>query len=66
MIDLLRNVAFTMNKQIVITTHDQNFFGLLQKKIPQDRFNACYWEIYERGKFKKVGVNTDAIQAIEN
>ena len=54
MIDLLRNVAFTMNKQIVITTHDQNFFGLLQKKIPQDRFNACYWEIYERGKFRKV------------
>lgn len=54
MIDLLRNVAFTMNKQIVITTHDQNFFGLLQKKIPQNRFNACYWEIYERGKFRKV------------
>lgn len=54
MIDLLRNVAFTMNRQIVITTHDQNFFGLLQKKIPQDKFNACYWEIYERGKFKRV------------
>ena len=54
MIDLLRNVAFTMNRQIVITTHDQNFFGLLQKKIPQDKFNACYWEIYERGKFRRV------------
>ena len=55
MIDLLRNIAFTLNKQIVITTHDKNFFGLLQKKIPQDKFNACYLEIYERGKFKRVG-----------
>lgn len=54
MIDLLRNIAFTLNKQIVITTHDKNFFGLLQKKIPQDKFNACYLEIYERGKFKRV------------
>lgn len=54
MIDLLRNIAFTLNKQIVITTHDKNFFGLLQKKMPQDKFNACYLEIYERGKFKRV------------
>jgi len=54
MIDLLRNIAFTLNKQIVITTHDKNFFGLLQKKIPQDKFNACYLEIYERGRFKRV------------
>ena len=54
MIDLLRNVAFKMKKQIVLTTHDQNFFGLLQKKIPQDKFNACYLEIYERGKFRNV------------
>ena len=54
MIDMLRNVAFKMKKQIVLTTHDQNFFGLLQKKIPQDKFNACYLEIYERGKFRKV------------
>lgn len=56
MIDLLRNIAFTLNKQIVITTHDKNFFGLLQKKIPQDKFNACYWELYERGKFRRVEI----------
>ena len=53
MIDLLRNVAFTLNKQIVITTHDLNFFNLLQKKMPQDKFNACYLQLKERGKFKK-------------
>ena len=33
MIDLLRNVAFSLDRQIVMTTHDQNFFELLQKKI---------------------------------
>lgn len=53
MIDLLRNVAFTLNKQIVITTHDLNFFNLLQKKMPQDKFNACYLQLKERGKFKE-------------
>ena len=55
MIDLLRNIAFTLNKQIVITTHDYNFFNLLQKKMPQDKFNACYLQLKERGKFSVVG-----------
>ena len=54
MIDLLRNIAFTQKKQIVITTHDLNFFELLQKKIPQDKFNACYLQLKERGKFSVV------------
>ena len=54
MIDLLRNVAFTLNKQIVITTHDFNFFNLLQKKMPQAKFNSCYLQLKERGKFKNV------------
>lgn len=53
MIDLLRNVAFTMNKQVILTTHDQNFFELLQKKMPQDKFNACYLKLEERGKFER-------------
>ena len=54
MIDLLRNVAFTLNKQVVITTHDLNFFNLLQKKMPQDKFNSCYLQLKERGKFMVV------------
>lgn len=54
MIDLLRNVSFSLDRQIVLTTHDKNFFALLQKKIPQDKFNACYIELYERGKFRAV------------
>lgn len=54
MIDLLRNVAFSLHKQVILTTHDQNFFELLQKKIPQDKFNACYLKAVARGKFERV------------
>lgn len=42
-----------MNKQVILTTHDQNFFELLQKKMPQDKFNACYLKLEERGKFER-------------
>ena len=50
-IDLLRNVAFSMNKQIVLTTHDRNFFELLQKKAPDTLFNSKFITLPERGKF---------------
>lgn len=53
-IDLLRNVAFSMNKQIVLTTHDRNFFELLQKKAPDTLFNSKYITLPERGKFEYV------------
>lgn len=54
MIDLLRNMAFSLDRQIVMTTHDQNFFELLQKKIPQTKFNSCFVKLTERGKFLMV------------
>ena len=53
-IDLLRNVAFSMNKQIVLTTHDRNFFELLQKKAPDTLFNSKFITLPERGKFAYV------------
>lgn len=53
-IDLLRNVAFSMDKQIVLTTHDRNFFELLQKKIPDTLFNSRFITLPERGKFAYV------------
>ncbi|EKN3949046.1 hypothetical protein DVP60_21010 [Yersinia enterocolitica] len=41
-IDLLRGIALNHNKQIVISTHDENFYELLKRKIPaglcQSRF----------------------------
>ena len=51
MVDLLRNVAFSMEKQIIITTHDRNFFELLQKKMPDDLFNSRFLTLEERGVF---------------
>lgn len=57
MIDLLRNVAFSLDRQIVLTTHDLNFFELLQKKIPQTKFNSCFLKLTERGRFAMVGNN---------
>lgn len=50
-IDLLRNVAFSMDKQIVLTTHDRNFFELLQKKVPDNLFDSRFITLPERGKF---------------
>ena len=55
MIDLLRNVAFSLDRQIVMTTHDLNFFELLKKKMPKEKFNACYIRFKERGKFEMDG-----------
>lgn len=54
MIDLLRNVAFSLDRQIIMTTHDRNFFELLQKKIPQTKFNSCFIGLKERGKFTMI------------
>jgi len=51
MIDLLRNVAFSLNKQIVLTTHDRNFFELLKKKVPDNLFNSRFLQLKERGIF---------------
>lgn len=31
--DLLRSICLRFGKQIIISTHDENFFGLLQRKI---------------------------------
>lgn len=51
-IDLLRNVAFFMDKQIVLTTHDRNFFELLQKKVPDSLFDSRFITVPKRGKCK--------------
>jgi len=50
LIDLLRNIAFHNNKQIVLTTHDKNFYELLKRKIPANLFNSKFLKFYERGK----------------
>lgn len=51
MIDLLRNVAFSLDRQIVLTTHDKNFFELLKKKVPDNLFNSRFLQLSQRGVF---------------
>lgn len=44
-IDLLRVICFTRNKQVIISTHDQGFFNLCQKKIDEDYYAAKYIDL---------------------
>jgi len=48
MIDLLRNIAFNLDKQIIISTHDQYLFKLLKVKLPSTR--AKFINIESHGK----------------
>lgn len=49
MIDLLRNIAFSLDKQIVLTTHNKNFFELLKMKVPEQHFSSKFIEFKQRG-----------------
>ena len=51
-IDLLRTLITTHNKQIVISTHDEKFFRLLQNKLPEEYCNTKYFEFESFGKLK--------------
>lgn len=53
MIDLLRNVAYSLDKQIILTTHDRNFFELLKKKVPAELFGSRFLELKQRGVFSE-------------
>lgn len=48
-IDLLRNVSERFDKQIIISTHDENFFGLLKRKIPTDVFKSKFLQLESFG-----------------
>ena len=48
-IDLLRSICLQFNKQVIISTHDENFFGLLQRKIPAEVFGAKFLQLEKFG-----------------
>lgn len=56
-IDLLRSIVVNHDKQIILSTHDENFHNLLQKKIPADIFNSKYLELESFGKIKATVFN---------
>jgi len=49
-IDLLRNLSVTHGKQIIISTHDDNFHELLKQKLPPSLFNSKFLELESFGK----------------
>ncbi len=49
-IDLLRNLAVNLNKQIIISTHNESFHSLLEQKIPPNIFKSKFLELESFGK----------------
>ncbi|QKJ60156.1 AAA family ATPase [Serratia fonticola] len=49
-IDLLRNISIKFNRQIILSTHDENFYELLKLKVPEEKFGSKFI------KFKSFGV----------
>ena len=41
-VDLLRNIVENTERQIIISTHEENVFGLIQRKLPIDEYPVCY------------------------
>ena len=52
-IDLFRSIIVNHDKQIILSTHDQNFHNLLKKKIPTKIFKSKFMELESFGKLKE-------------
>lgn len=52
-IDLLRSLVANYDKQIILSTHDENFHRLLEKKIPKEYFDSKFIELETFGTVKK-------------
>lgn len=51
-IDLLRSIVVNHEKQIILSTHDENFHNLLKKKIPSALFKSKFMELETFGKVR--------------
>lgn len=49
-IDLLRSVALSFNKQIILSTHDENFHELLKRKIPTKKYGSKFISLESFGR----------------
>ncbi|MAB49466.1 MAG: hypothetical protein CMC05_12635 [Flavobacteriaceae bacterium] len=52
-IDLLRSIIVNNKKQIILSTHDENFHNLLKMKIPSKLFKSKFLELESFGKLSK-------------
>lgn len=51
-IDLFRGLTVSLDKQLIVSTHEENFHLLLQKKIPSGLFKSTFIEFETFGKLK--------------
>lgn len=51
-IDLFRGIITSLGKQLIVSTHEENFHLLLQKKIPKELFKSKFIEFETFGKVK--------------
>lgn len=51
-IDLLRTISRKFNRQIILSTHDRNFFELLKRKIPEYQYESKFLELETFGRIK--------------
>ena len=48
-IDLLRSICLQFKKQVIISTHDENVLGLLQRKIPAEIIGSKFLQLEKFG-----------------
>lgn len=53
-IDLFRSIVVNNGKQIILSTHDENFHNLLKMKIPSSLFKSKFLELESFGKLKSL------------
>lgn len=51
-IDLLRAISSNFDRQIILSTHDRNFFDLLKKKIPEQQYASKFIELETFGRVR--------------
>lgn len=64
-IDLLRNISVRFNKQIIISTHDENFFDLLKLKIPTEVFGSKFLQLESFGVVSKTQNAHDFVAGLQ-
>ena len=52
-IDLFRGLTLSLNKQLIVSTHEENFHLLLQKKMPSEFFKSKFIQFETFGRLKE-------------
>lgn len=63
-IDLLRNISLRFDKQIIISTHDENFFELLKLKIPTEVFGSKFLQLESYGVVSQIQSASEFVEGL--